>query len=401
MKARLKKRYPKNHRNTSRWLWQVRTLTTDGGTCQADTIDFHADRRDTWTPKPYKGRVLARMTATEAEARMRDFDNQIEAGKQDKPEPTRWDEFVEGYLGETRGTVRATTLEVMDESFDAFATACAPKPPRDVSAQMVKRFVQAQLDSGLARATVKKRIGALRRVWNDRFKGHANPFADYARDKKATLRSPVKDWHIYAPDEVDSLLRATLDARRRVLYLVAYSTALRRGELFNLTWADVGFEGMTLKVNPKADTEETWAWGVKDVDRRIVPMPANVKMALLRMRARDDASLYVFLSAERYAKVQARRKGGRPVRITHLLNNVQRGWEADCKRAEIPFCEFHSLRRSCITLWLSDNVPPHEVQRWAGHADITTTIRHYSQVQAEAANRVRKSTARRTAGLVA
>lgn len=87
--------------------------------------------------------------------------------------------------------------------------------------------------------------------------------------------------------------------------------------------------------------------------------------------------------------------------MVHLLNNFQRDWLIDCGRAGVPVCEFHSLRRSCITLWLSNNILPHEVQRWAGHADISTTIQHYAKVQAEAENRVRESTARRTVGLIA
>ena len=58
-------------------------------------------------------------------------------------------------------------------------------------------------------------------------------------------------------------------------------------------------------------------------------------------------------------------------------------WKAICADADVPACEFHSLRKSCITNWLESGVPPHRVQALAGHADIKTTLDHYSKIDTQ------------------
>jgi len=50
------------------------------------------------------------------------------------------------------------------------------------------------------------------------------------------------------------------------------------------------------------------------------------------------------------------------------------------KDAGIPHFTYHDLRRTGITRALLAGVPPITVQRLAGHREITTTMRHYAQV---------------------
>jgi len=51
MKARLKKRYPKDHRKRARWLWHVRTPTTYGETWESDTIGCCCESLGSCVPK--------------------------------------------------------------------------------------------------------------------------------------------------------------------------------------------------------------------------------------------------------------------------------------------------------------------------------------------------------------
>ena len=61
-----------------------------------------------------------------------------------------------------------------------------------------------------------------------------------------------------------------------LLIVSALSTAMRRGELLNTTWADIDFEKLTISVSPKGDTKHTWEWRIKDSERRTLPLTTEV-----------------------------------------------------------------------------------------------------------------------------
>lgn len=62
--------------------------------------------------------------------------------------------------------------------------------------------------------------------------------------------------------------------------------------------------------------------------------------------------------------------------------NVWRDFQAIRRRAGLPACTYHDLRKSYCTN-LAGAVPLHVVQELAGHADIQTTWKHYLKVHAE------------------
>ena len=397
MRAQLKKRRPLNGaRRRTRWVWIVRYPNTNGESSQCDRVGYFCAPGDSWRPRAYNGRDLPRLTEREARDKLREYENKVAAGRQDKPDPTSWDAFAEQYIADTRQTVRESSLYIIELSLAKFGESCEPKSPREVDRAMVKRFVQKQRDAGQANATVAKSLASLKRVWNDAFRGTDNPFVGVAK-----LKSAARDWHYYSPDEIGALLSRAPCGRRRALYLAAYGTALRKNELANLTWADVDLDAMTIGVNPMKDTATTWAWVAKGTDRRDVPMTANVKLAILRLRHLPDASPYVFIPADRHARIIELRDAGRWTYRQQPLNNLLRDWKVDCGRAGLHVGEFHALRKSCVTNWLTDGIPPHEVQRWAGHADITTTMKYYAKLDTTAMDRARKATENRLAGLVA
>ncbi|MGD8454243.1 MAG: tyrosine-type recombinase/integrase [Phycisphaerae bacterium] len=63
-------------------------------------------------------------------------------------------------------------------------------------------------------------------------------------------------------------------------------------------------------------------------------------------------------------------------------NNVWRDFNAIRRKAGLPKCSMHDLRRSFCTN-LSRAMPMHVVQELAGHSDIRTTRRFYVQVEPE------------------
>ena len=49
-----------------------------------------------------------------------------------------------------------------------------------------------------------------------------------------------------------------------------------------------------------------------------------------------------------------------------------------CKKAKVRQVDFHGLRRSCGARWLEAGVALFYVSRLLGHADVSTTAKHYA-----------------------
>ena len=395
MRARLKKHYPRDHRNRARWVWVVRYVATDG-TVQGNRLGYWTtDSRDRWEPRRYKGRTLPRLSESQARARMRRHDDLIEQGKQDKPDRTEWDQFIDEFVERNRGTVRDTTLGDYQAGMRVFGELSGVKSPRAVDRHTAKRFVQAAMESGRSHATVNKYLASLCRVWNSEFPSASNPFKATRTERKGGLRRlKVADrkWHRTTPEDLQALLGMCCD-RWQAMILLAYTAALREAEVWNLTWDDVDLDAMTVAVNPKRDTDAIWLWVPKDYERRTLPLTPETKMALLRL-GRVDGQPYVVLTPERFVRIQRQRgQGKHPNRV---LNNFLRQYHTRCRWAEVPEDDFHALRKTAITNWLEAGVPPHEVQRMAGHSSVETTIRYYAKVDRAAIDRAREASVRYT-----
>ena len=408
-RVRLIRRYPpdeakKPKEQRKRWVWVLRWTDGDGGRPQ-ETIGYYREARDPW--KPIRG-ADRRLTVKEAEQARDDKQEAIKNGTAAaRPSPTArmpWAEFTATYIEATRGTMRDTSLKGLREALDTFGKIAEPKTPADVTAAMVKRFVQARRAEGRADATIKTHLNLLRRTWNDpatELSRTGNPFAAGRGTSRPMLKTESKEWHRYTPAELDSMLAATSDQWWRAFIFTAYTTGLRRGELSNLRWCDLDFERMELRVRSRPATDAEWAWMPKGKYRRTVPITSRAASMLKSMQVQAGGSPYVFVVGDRYAEVQRRRKAGRWHSLSQPLPWAWNEYRDILKAADVPADAFHSLRKSCITNWLEAGVPPHEVQAMAGHADLTTTMTYYAKVGGDAMRRVREASERYTREAVA
>lgn len=61
-------------------------------------------------------------------------------------------------------------------------------------------------------------------------------------------------------------------------------------------------------------------------------------------------------------------------------DNMRDNTVTACKKAEVTVVDFHGLRRSSGARWIECGVPLLHVSRLLGHADVTTTARHYAGI---------------------
>ena len=112
-------------------------------------------------------------------------------------------------------------------------------------------------------------------------------------------------------------------------------------------------------------------------------------MSKQSMQLLDDMRLicpgqhkYPFISPARLRRIMERVKTGKWNSTCHTQNNLIRDFEVIQRRAGVPKCILHDLRRSAITNW-AQYLQIQVVQQLAGHSNITTTRKYYLMVRSE------------------
>jgi len=163
------------------------------------------------------------------------------------------------------------------------------------------------------------------------------------------------------------------------------------------------FHGPPITRNFPATTDDTsnnesfHAALPKGHDRRRLPLTEEVVNLLARHQEQQpEGHPYVFVSQERYERIQELRRQGRwsysDSRLK-VLNNFRERYRTLLHRAGITGKTFHDLRRTVLSNWLANGMSEHDVMRLAGHADFATTDRFYLSVADDLLDRGREITA--------
>jgi len=271
----------------------------------------------------------------------------------------RLSEFLEDSLERTRGQIRENTILEYDSTMRHFIDVIGDIDCCHVRHEHGERFIQACLDGGNRPATVAKKIGTLKRLFQlavEREQLEDNPFRHIRKPK-----SSRRDVHTFSDEECTRMVEAARQLqiggtfRWDIFILTALCTGMRRGELLNTTWQDIDIAGLRINISPTQDTESTWEWCIKDTDRRDVPLTNEVVQLLAKHRLEQTEGYpYVFVPAYRYEHIQKLRKQGKWIERKGLCpaTNFRYQFRAIMSRAGIEKGEFHDLRRTCLTNWL-------------------------------------------------
>jgi integrase len=255
-------------------------------------------------------------------------------------------------------------------------------PLSDITAWIVEKQRAAWLKADAKPVTVNHKINYLKIALNKAVSWgllQKNPLAS-VKPTKVDNRSIVR----YLSDEEDVRLRDALDAREekhrkqrnsfnqwrtergyepfpeysdngcvdhlKPLVLLALNTGLRRGELFNLKWADISFDRNILTVQGKT---------AKSGKTRHVPLADEASEILKLWSEKPQISEYVFPSAD----------GG-------VLDNIKSSWTRLMKDAEIKNFRFHDCRHTFASRLVMRGVDLNTVRELLGHSSIEMTLRH-------------------------
>ena len=126
---------------------------------------------------------------------------------------------------------------------------------------------------------------------------------------------------------------------------------MRRGEVFNLTWADIDLKNKLITV--EGDTS-------KSGQTRHIPMNKETVATIEEWRKQYPRnSGYVF-----------------PGKDGNRLDNVKKSWDGVLKLAGIEGFRWHDLRHTFASKLVMAGVPLNTVRDLLGHSDLAMTLRY-------------------------
>lgn len=248
--------------------------------------------------------------------------------------------------------------------FGEWATAAALEPVA-AGHRDLRRYAAALSERGAAKATVARKLAALRGFYE-----HLLRIGAVTRNPADLIASPKRDSRlprILRRDEAAALLdripaSAPLEVRDRAMLELAYGCGLRSEEVVNLDTGALDFEAEELRVTGKGSKTRVLPVG-ELAQRALARYLAQARPALLD----DPREPALFLSARgrRLSPSDVRRRLERWVRNAALAGGVSP----------------HALRHSFATHLLEGGADLRAIQELLGHASLSTT-QIYTRVEA-------------------
>lgn len=196
-----------------------------------------------------------------------------------------------------------------------------------------------------------------------------------------------KEVNVFTPDEQSRFINSIKGHSLEMLFLVALSTGLRKGELLGLKWADIDFNNNTLEVkrslgrvkNQETKKYERIEQPTKNGLNRTVPIPINIvsKLEIYRLEQNNNklklGDAYIdndYIFANNLGLPLNENRPGRN------LNSI-------LKKIYINPRKFHTLRHTYATRLFEAGIQPKTVQALLGHSDIKVTMDIYTHVMEE------------------
>jgi len=241
--------------------------------------------------------------------------------------------------------------------FAGYAVSRGAAAPPDVSARMLREYVYHLKDLGLAPASIRRNVSALRTYFKFLLgEGHVT------KDPSERLESP-KRWRtlpeVLSVAEVETLLASpTLDDplvfRDRALLELAYGAGLRVSEWISIGVRDVMFDEGLVRVFGKGSKER-----LVPIGRRAIGALASYVRELRPRLEQGEGRGALFLNAR-----------GQPLTRMGAWKILRKYvTRAGIEKHVSP----HTLRHSFATHLLEGGADLRAVQEMLGHADISTT----------------------------
>lgn len=247
----------------------------------------------------------------------------------------------------------------------------------------IRAWMRRLDDDGVGALTRKRALSTLRTALKelvDEGRLLRNPcdVVKPPKTRRAAFRVP-------SPSEVKRLIDAAQPFWVRVLLMLAFTSTMRQGEIFALTWDDVDFSTGSVRVQHSLacnlDGVLERRAPKNDYSIRTIDLPASTMRALRALQERQQQDGYVgdwvFPDSD-----------GGPLRKSNL---IRREYRRALVAADLPRMRFHSLRHAGNSLLIAQGEAPLALSKRMGHADTRMTLDTYGHQFENAGRRVAES----------
>jgi len=267
---------------------------------------------------------------------------------------------------------------------------------QDLDALDLRRFyhyllTEGRLDGpgGLAKSTVRQIHFIIHGALEAATELNLVPFneADKARGAKPPSRKAARppEMKTWEQDELEAFYGLLDKHPKRVLFILAGETGMRRAELCGLRWRDVDFDangddGGRISVRQTIQK-------LADIDTSIgVPKSGEARLVDI------DPQLVALLRAHKAAQAAEKLKLGaayadhglvfaRPTGIRWSPDGISQAFDRVVATSGLPRIRLHDLRHTHATLWLEAGIDPKIVSERLGHASVAFTLDTYRHVK--------------------
>ncbi|HXN61973.1 MAG TPA: site-specific integrase [Acidimicrobiales bacterium] len=306
-------------------------------------------------------------------------------------------EYLRGWLDVKKLKVRPNTWRGYADHVDHLIAIIGDTKLSELAAPEIARCIsqlreQGRCDGtgGLSGTTAQHVLRTLNTALRAAVKSHKivrNPLDDL--DDNAKPRRERVELVVWTADELGRFLTSTRHDRLHPLWVTAATTALRRGELAGLKWADLDLDGRAAALSVRRSRTqvryEVHEDAPKNAKARVVALDAATVEVLKAWHQRQREERMAFGPGRVDSGYVFTREDGTPLHPAAITN----GFDRAVRRSGLPQLHLHGLRHSWATISLAAGTNVKVVQERLGHHSPAFTLSVYAHVlpgmQAEAA----------------
>ncbi len=288
---------------------------------------------------------------------------------------TSWYEMV-------KTQVKASTLRPYRNDIELRLIPYLGKTPlTKLTAQQVQLLYSRLIDTGTHPKTVYDCHGVLHQALDDAVK-HGVLLRNVT-DMVTPPRVPSPGMYVFSLEEIRRFLDQVHGDRWESLYILAFATGMREGELLGLRWQDIDSPNRTLHVRmavTETDDNRFILAEPKTVySRRAIALPEQATQALLDHWKRQIAESEQMGEHWHNEQNLVFPNGFGTIMIPHNIakRSFKRHLDAIGMSRDV---RFHDIRHTHATQLIILGVNIKVVSERLGHADVTTTMRTYAHV---------------------
>lgn len=244
-----------------------------------------------------------------------------------------------------------------------------------------------KLNKPLLQKTVSKMIKDGKSAYTIKFSLEILGFAmDKAVEWDMLTKNPTKGLElpkqetmekaIWTDEELMQFLEINKDDKHILIYLLAITTGMRRGEILALQWDDIDFDSKTISIKRTLTSEVRIKTAKTQNSIRTINVPTFIMHDLRKHKIKQAEDLL----ASRMVNPNKIVFFNKATQGYFWPQSILSHFKILCKKANVPAINIHRLRHLHVSMLYAEGIDIKTIQKRVGHANIATTMNIYAHL---------------------